>query len=66
MGLLLQQLAQPHVAEAILGCHVFALCPFSAAWTAHHKDDQGDLRMSACLRKRDRGERLVPVGVSWC
>lgn len=40
-GLLPQQLAQPHVAEAILGCHVFALCPFAAAWTTHHKDDRG-------------------------
>lgn len=28
LGLLLQQ---PHVAETILGCHVFTLCPFAAA-----------------------------------
>jgi hypothetical protein len=43
LGLLPKQLAQPHVAEAILGSHVLALRPFPTAWAAHHKDDQGGL-----------------------
>ena len=51
LGLLPQQLAQPHVAEAVLGRHVLALCLFAAAWAAHHEDDRGDLRMSAVPRQ---------------
>lgn len=43
LGLLPQQLAQPHVAEAIFGRHVLALCPFATTWATHHEDNLGGL-----------------------
>ena len=55
--LLPQQLAQPHMAEAILRCRVLALCPFATAW-ATMKMIRGDLRMS--LVPREEGVGLVP------
>lgn len=63
-GLLPQQLAQPHMAEAVFGCHVLALCPFATTWAAHHEDDQGRLEDVCGSPGKRWGEGLVLAGAS--
>lgn len=55
LSLLPQQLAQPHMAEAVLGGHVSALGPFPAAGAAHHEDDQEGLQDIYGVQGRQSG-----------
>lgn len=38
-----------------LVCHVLALCPFAAAWAAHHEDDGGLEDVCGARGRRERG-----------